>query len=50
MKRLVEETEKACDALLVDAVRSENPPPLPPTAVERLNQLGVAAPGNAIAV
>ena len=49
MARLVRETEKACDALLIEAVQSENPPPLPPTAVERLNQLGVAVPGNAVA-
>jgi len=47
MARLVEETEKACDALLIEAARSDNPPPLPPTAIERLNQLGVAVPGNA---
>ncbi|MGN6771989.1 MAG: lysophospholipid acyltransferase family protein [Rhizobiaceae bacterium] len=49
MARLVDETEKACDALLIEAAQSENPPPLPPTAVERLNQLGVPVPGNAVA-
>jgi 1-acyl-sn-glycerol-3-phosphate acyltransferase len=49
MARLVEETEKARDALLIEAARSANPPPLPQTAVERLNQLGVAVPGNAVA-
>ncbi len=46
MARLIEETETACDQLLIDAVRSQNPPPLPPTAIERLKQLGVALPGN----
>lgn len=40
--RLVDETERACDALLVEAARSKNPPPLPPTARDRLRQLGVA--------
>ena len=39
MARLIEETEKACDALLLDAARAENPPPMPPTAVERLRVL-----------
>ena len=49
MARLVEETEKACDELLVDAARSENPPPMPPTAVERLRHLGVPVPDSAVA-
>jgi len=43
MARLVSETETACDAFLVEAARSENPPPLPPTAVKRLKELGVGA-------
>jgi 1-acyl-sn-glycerol-3-phosphate acyltransferase len=42
MARLIGETEAACDELLVDAARSPNPPELPPTAVNRLQQLGVA--------
>ena len=44
MERLVAETEAACDALLIEAARSENPPPLPPTAVARLRALGVEVP------
>jgi 1-acyl-sn-glycerol-3-phosphate acyltransferase len=48
MARLIEATEKACDALLIEAAQSENPPPLPPTAVERLKQLGVPVSENAI--
>lgn len=43
MARLIRETEAACDELLIEAVRSPNPPALPPTAVRRLQQLGVAA-------
>jgi 1-acyl-sn-glycerol-3-phosphate acyltransferase len=39
LERLIAETEAACDELLLDAARSPNPPPLPPTAVERLRQL-----------
>jgi 1-acyl-sn-glycerol-3-phosphate acyltransferase len=40
MRRLISETEAACDELLIEAARSENPPPLPPTAVKRLDELG----------
>ena len=40
MQRLIAETEAACDQLLIEAARSKNPPPLPPTAVERLKELG----------
>jgi 1-acyl-sn-glycerol-3-phosphate acyltransferase len=40
MRRLVSETEAGCDALLIEAFRSENPPPMPPTAVKRLQELG----------
>lgn len=45
MRRLIAETEAGCDALLIEAARSHNPPPLPPTAVKRLAELenGVAA-------
>ncbi|THF57563.1 lysophospholipid acyltransferase family protein [Ollibium composti] len=39
MRRLISETEAACDALLVEASRQPNPPPLPPTAVKRLAEL-----------
>jgi 1-acyl-sn-glycerol-3-phosphate acyltransferase len=42
MARLIRETEAACDEFLVEAARSENAPPLPPTAVKRLRELGVA--------
>jgi 1-acyl-sn-glycerol-3-phosphate acyltransferase len=41
MRRLVSETEAACDQFLIEAARSENPPPMPPTAVKRLKELGV---------
>ncbi len=40
LERLVKETEAACDALLIDAARSSNPPPMPPTAAKRLKELG----------
>jgi 1-acyl-sn-glycerol-3-phosphate acyltransferase len=43
-KRLVEETEAACDALLLEAAASENPPAMPPSAVTRLAQLGFGRP------
>ncbi|GAA4120720.1 lysophospholipid acyltransferase family protein [Aminobacter aganoensis] len=41
MSRLVAETEAACDEFLIEAARSNNPPPMPPTAVKRLRELGV---------
>lgn len=44
MRRLVSETEAACDELLIEAARAPNPPPLPPTAVKRLKELGVGIP------
>lgn len=47
LERLVSETETACDAYLVEAARSSNPPPLLPTAVERLKALGAYPPGSA---
>jgi len=40
LKRLIESTETACDEFLVAASRDPNPPPMPPTAVQRLNELG----------
>ncbi|RWA71655.1 1-acyl-sn-glycerol-3-phosphate acyltransferase [Mesorhizobium sp.] len=40
MQRLIGETETACDELLVEASRTANPPPMPPTAVKRLAELG----------
>jgi 1-acyl-sn-glycerol-3-phosphate acyltransferase len=39
MRRLIGETEAACDELLIEAARTDNPP-LPPTAVKRLGELG----------
>ena len=39
MQRLIAETEAACDELLVEASQRRNPPPLPPTAVKRLQEL-----------
>ncbi|OQM76298.1 lysophospholipid acyltransferase family protein [Manganibacter manganicus] len=42
MGRLVSETEAACDRLLVEASRAANPPPMPPTAMRRLQELGEA--------
>jgi 1-acyl-sn-glycerol-3-phosphate acyltransferase len=45
MRRLVVETEAACDQFLIEAARSETPPPMPPTAVKRLQELGVEAAG-----
>jgi 1-acyl-sn-glycerol-3-phosphate acyltransferase len=41
MKRLISETETACDKILIDIAQAPNPPPLPPTAVKRLKELGV---------
>lgn len=43
MRRLVTETEAACDRLLVEAAAAPNPPPLPPTAVKRLAELKAGA-------
>jgi 1-acyl-sn-glycerol-3-phosphate acyltransferase len=42
--RLIRETEEACDAILVEIATGPNPPPMPPTAVRRLQELGVAVP------
>jgi 1-acyl-sn-glycerol-3-phosphate acyltransferase len=43
MARLIAETEAACDQLLIDAARGPDAPPLPPTAVKRLRELGFGA-------
>ncbi|WP_367717735.1 1-acyl-sn-glycerol-3-phosphate acyltransferase [Nitratireductor sp. GISD-1A_MAKvit] len=40
-KRLVQDTEAACDEMLVEAATANNPPPLPETARRRLTELGV---------
>ena len=42
MQRLISETEAACDQMLIEAAQGPNPPDLPPTAVQRLKELGVA--------
>jgi 1-acyl-sn-glycerol-3-phosphate acyltransferase len=41
MRRLIAETEAGCDAILVEAASMPGHPPLPPTAVKRLAELGV---------
>jgi 1-acyl-sn-glycerol-3-phosphate acyltransferase len=41
MQRLISETEAACDQILIETAQAPNPPPLPPTAVKRLKELGV---------
>lgn len=46
MARLVAETEAVCDELLVEAALSDDPPALPPTALERLRALGVEVPAR----
>ena len=46
MQRLIAETEAATDALLIEAARSDNPPPFPPTAAARLRELGVEPPAQ----
>ncbi|TGT50686.1 1-acyl-sn-glycerol-3-phosphate acyltransferase, partial [Mesorhizobium sp. M00.F.Ca.ET.170.01.1.1] len=47
MKRLIGETEAACDQLLVEASRAPNPPPMPPTAAKRLAELAAAGKAKA---
>ncbi len=42
MRRLVAETEAACDAALIAVATAPDSPPLPPTALNRLAELGVA--------
>jgi len=41
MRRLIAETEAGCDAILAETARTPGHPPLPPTAVKRLAELGV---------
>lgn len=41
MRRLVAETEAACDQYLIDVATSPNPPAFPPSALKRLKELGV---------
>lgn len=40
MRRLTEATEAACDEILIETSRDKDCPPLPPTAVKRLKELG----------
>ena len=40
MRRLIAETEAACDAMLVEAAKLPDAPPFPPTAAKRLRDLG----------
>ncbi|WEX10059.1 1-acyl-sn-glycerol-3-phosphate acyltransferase [Chelativorans sp. AA-79] len=47
LERLVRETEAACDALLLEAAKGPNPPPLPETARKRLAELGAAVESEA---
>jgi len=42
MARLIGETEAACDQFLIEAASAPNPPAMPPSAVKRLRELGVA--------
>ncbi|MDP3897148.1 MAG: 1-acyl-sn-glycerol-3-phosphate acyltransferase [Mesorhizobium sp.] len=44
LERLVKETEAACDEILVSIATGPNPPPMPPTAVRRLGELGIPVP------
>jgi len=44
MQRLIGDTEAACDQFLIEASRQPNAPPLPPTAVKRLRELGALPP------
>lgn len=45
MRRLIGETEAACDALLVEAAQARDAPPLPPSARKRLAELAEYAAG-----
>ncbi len=49
-RRLISETEAACDALLLEAASAPNPPPLPETAKRRLAELGATADLSGISV
>ena len=46
MRRLIAETEAACDELLLEAAGQPNPPPLPPTAVKRLREIKADRAGH----
>ncbi|PZO77649.1 MAG: 1-acyl-sn-glycerol-3-phosphate acyltransferase [Mesorhizobium amorphae] len=39
MRRLVAETEAACDQALIEVAESPDPPPFPPSALKRLDEL-----------
>jgi 1-acyl-sn-glycerol-3-phosphate acyltransferase len=41
LKTLEQVTEAACDEFLIEAATGPNPPHLPPTALRRLNELGI---------
>ncbi|PHP65541.1 1-acyl-sn-glycerol-3-phosphate acyltransferase [Zhengella mangrovi] len=43
--RLQSEIEAACDAYLVEAATGANPPPMPETAIRRLEELGIDTAG-----
>ncbi len=45
MRRLISETEAACDRMLLDAAALADPPAFPPTSVKRLAELGVTVKG-----
>jgi len=45
VRRLIEQTEKACDDLLLEAANSQNPPAMPADAVKKLAVLGVTWQG-----
>lgn len=48
LQRLMAETEAGCDALLLDAARQPDAPPMPATALKRLAELGQPVAGRAV--
>ncbi len=44
-KLLCERIETACDELLIEVAREDSPPPFPPTAIARLEELGIETAG-----
>lgn len=46
LKRLIETTETECDALIVKAAQSKNPPAMPDTAVKTLKKYGIDWQGS----
>jgi len=44
-RQLIEQTEKACDDLLIEAVKSPQPPAMPPVTIKKLGQLGLTWQG-----